>query len=284
MSPGFVEGNDMRLHAEITNRIIAELERGTVPWVKPWAVPLPYNVATQHRYSGVNVLLLWDAPYQRPAWLTFRQATLLGGRVKKGEHATPIVYVSTVTKTEGDEEKEISFLRRYYVFNVEQVEGLPQNLYAPATLSTPSGIEEFFAEISADVRHGGASAYYEPIEDYIQLPRPEYYLGLELYHATRLHETVHWTGHPTRLERQFGERFGDSAYAFEELVAELGAAFLSAELGLPTELHHAAYIGSWVQLLRDHNRAILSAASHASSAAEYLKGTAHVGDVPAVAA
>src|SRR5437667_10085622 len=123
MSPGCLEGNDMRLHEEITNRILAQLEKGTVPWVKPWGVPLPYNAATHHRYSGVNVLLLWDAPYQRPAWLTFRQANALRGRVKQGEHATPIVYVSKTTKTEGDEEKEIRFLRYYRVFNVEQCRG-----------------------------------------------------------------------------------------------------------------------------------------------------------------
>jgi antirestriction protein ArdC len=138
----------MQLHVEITNRILAELEKGTVPCVKPWAVPSPYNAATQHRYSGVNVLLLWGAPYQRPAWLTFRQAATLAGRVKKGEHATPIVYVSTITKTEGDEEKEISFFRRYHVFNVEQVEGLPGNLYAAAQASAPNQVEEFFAGVS----------------------------------------------------------------------------------------------------------------------------------------
>jgi antirestriction protein ArdC len=274
----------MQLHVEITNRILAELEKGTVPWVKPWAVPSPYNAATQHRYSGVNVLLLWDTPYQRPAWLTFRQATTLGGRVKKGEHATPIVYVSTITKTEGDEEKEISYLRRYHVFNVEQVEGLPGNLYAAAQARAPNQVEEFFAAIPADVRHGGTVAYYQPLSDYIQLPHPEHFTGSARYYATRLHETMHWTGHPSLLNRRFGDRFDDSTYAFEELVAELGSAFLSADLGLPTELHHAAYIGSWVKLLRDYNRAILSAASHASLAAEYLKCAARVTDTPAVAA
>ncbi|HEY2969503.1 MAG TPA: ArdC-like ssDNA-binding domain-containing protein [Casimicrobiaceae bacterium] len=196
----------MQLHVEITNRILAELEQGTVPWVKPWAVPSPYDAATQHRYSGVNVLLLWDAPYQRPVWLTFRQATTLGGHVKKGEHATPIVYVSTITKTEGDEEKEMSFLRRYHLFNVEQVEGLPGNLYASAPAAAPSGIEEFCAGISADVRHGGAFACYQPLKDYIQLPHPEHFTALDRYYATRLHETMHWTGHPARLNRRFGDR------------------------------------------------------------------------------
>lgn len=284
MSPGFVEGKHMQLHVEITKRILAELEQGVVPWVKPWAVPSPYNAATQHRYSGVNVILLWDAPYQRPAWLTFRQATTLGGRVKKGEHATPIVYVSTITKTEGDEEKEISYLRRYHVFNVDQVEGLPGNLYAAAPARSERRIEEFFVGISADVRHGGTAAYYNPRDDYIQLPHPEHFTWSDRYYATRLHESVHWTGHDTRLKRQRGERFGDSAYAFEELVAELGSAFLSAELGLPTELHHADYIGSWVKLLQDYNRAILSAASHASLAAEYLKGADRALDTLAVAA
>jgi antirestriction protein ArdC len=262
------------LHDEITNRILAKLKDGTAPWVKPWTVPLPYNGATQHRYSGINVLLLWDAPYRRPAWVTFRQAAALGGRVRKGEHATSIVYVSKLTKVEGDEEKLIPFLRRYHVFNVEQVDGLPGNLYAPSSTGSVNEIERFFVNVNAQVRHGGIAAYFNPKEDSIQLPDPEHFKTREQYYATRLHETVHWTGHQSRLNRQFGERFGDDCYVFEELVAELGSAFLSAEFGLSPELHHAEYLGSWITILSDHRQAIVSAAAHASKAADYLRSLA----------
>jgi antirestriction protein ArdC len=136
-------------------------------------------------------------------------------------------------------------------------------------------VEHFLEAVPADVRHGGPHAFHFPFKDYIQLPHPEHFTSVDKYHATRLHETVHWTGHESRLNRKFGERFGDDAYAFEELIAELGGAFLSAHLGIATELHHADYIASWLKLLKDHNRAIVSAAAHASAAAEYLiKGAA----------
>ena len=264
----------MSLYEEVTNRILAQLEQGIAPWVKPWAVPPPYNAATQHRYSGVNVLLLWDTPYKRPAWLTYRQARTLGGQVKRGERATPIVYASTIKKHQEDEEKVIPFLRRYFVFNVDQVDGLPTNLYAPASLPAGQQVGTFFSAVPADVRHGGSRAYYHPVLDYIQVPDPEHFASPERYCATRLHETVHWSGHPSRLHRHFGERFGDQSYAFEELIAEIGSAYLSADLGLQAELHHAEYIGHWVTLLRDHRRAIFTAAAKATAAAEYLKGLA----------
>lgn len=259
----------MSLHGEITDRIVRQLEQGTAPWVKPWAIPLPYNAATQRRYSGINVLLLWDTPYQRPAWITYRQAAALGGQVRKGERGSGIVFVSTVTKHEGDEDAVIPFLRRYWVFNVEQVDGLPANLYAPPAGSS-GRVDEFLRAIPAEVRHGGIRACYHPKDDYIQLPHSEHFASPADYAATRLHETVHWTGHPRRLNRVFGKRFGDSAYAFEELVAELGSAFLSAGLGLPPELHHAEYLGHWVSILRDHRQAIFTAAAKASAAAAYL--------------
>jgi antirestriction protein ArdC len=270
MSPGLTGRNAVSLHEEITNRIIEELKQGRTPWMKPWAVPLPYNAATQHRYSGINVLLLWLAPYRRPAWITFRQATALGGQVRKGEHATPVVYVSKISKTVDEEERLIPFLRRYHVFNVEQVDGLPSNLYAQAQEDPTNTVKLFLGGIDADVRHGGVAAYFDRTGDYIQLPDPEHFISRDRYYATRLHETVHWSGHPARLNRQFCERFGDNAYAFEELVAELGSAFLSAELGLPPELHHAEYIRSWIGILTDHRQAIFTAAAKASAAAHYL--------------
>lgn len=269
------KGKRVGLHDEVTRRIVSQLENGTPPWVKPWAVALPYNAATQHRYSGINVLLLWDAPYERPAWLTILQAMALGGHVRKGERATPIVYVSRVTKTDGEEEKEVSFLKRYHVFNVDQVDGLPSNLYARAVpTAASSSVDDFLGRLPPEVRHGGFAAYYDRSEDYIQLPHPEHFKSTDGYYATRLHETVHWSGHAKRLNREFGERFGDHAYVFEELVAELGSAFLSAELGLPPELHHAEYLGHWVTTLSDHRQAIFTAAAKASAAAGYLRALA----------
>ena len=267
----------MGVHEQVTKRIILELEKGTAPWMKSWAVPMPYNAASNRRYNGVNVLLLWAAPYSRPAWLTYRQAQELGGQVRRGETATTIVYVANKTHPVADEgqgeerkAKVIPLLCRYYVFNVEQVEGLPKHLYAPPLTLEPN-MDAFFSGVGADVRHG-PMPLYNPREDYIALPHPEHFSALEQYYATRLHETVHWTGHPSRLDRQFGKRFGDHAYAFEELVAELGSAFLSADLGLKPELaHQAKYIGEWITILSNDRQAIFMAAARATYAATYLK-------------
>jgi antirestriction protein ArdC len=267
----------MGLHEEVTKRIITQLEAGTAPWVKSWAVPLPYNAASNRRYNGVNVLLLWNTPYSRPAWLTYRQARELGGQVRRGEASTTIVYVAKKAHAVADEgerderkPKVIPLLCRYFVFNVEQVDGLPKHLYAPPLTLEPN-MEAFFSGVGADVRWGPIPLY-NPREDYIQLPHPEHFESLEQYYATRLHETVHWTGHTSRLDRQFGKRFGDHAYAFEELVAELGSAFLSADLGLKPELgHQARYIGDWIEILSNDRQAIFMAAARATYAAEYVK-------------
>jgi antirestriction protein ArdC len=279
----------MGLHEEVTKRILTQLEAGTAPWVKPWAVPMPYNAATSRRYRGVNVLLLWDTPYERPAWLTFQQARTLDGHVRKGERAKQIVYVSDRPKPGGDEDdpeqkkqQRAWFLTRYFVFNVEQVDGLPRHLYAPPP-PIDLNVDGFFDRIDADVRHGGPHAYYNRREDFIQMPHPEHFDSLLLYQGTRLHETVHWTGHASRLDREFGKQFGDQAYAFEELVAELGAAFLSADLCLAPELHHAEYVDEWVKILQGHRQAIFSAAARATGAAEYLKGLQMPGAVEACA-
>jgi antirestriction protein ArdC len=265
-----VEGFAVSIHEQITTRILEQLEAGTAPWLKPWGVPMPYNATTQRRYSGINVLLLWDTEYQRPAWLTLQQARALSAHVRRGEHATPVVYVSKFTKTDGVDERSITFLKRYYVFNVDQVDGLPAQLYAVAPSVVAPQVGAFLAGTNADVRHGGTQAFYNRHEDYVQLPHPEHFVSPATYYATLLHEIVHWTGHPTRLKREVGAKFGDQAYAFEELVAEIGSAYLSADLGLAPELHHVEYLGHWVKLLRDHRQAIVSAAARASEAAGYI--------------
>jgi len=245
------------IYSRITNQIIAALEQGVKPWTQPWNAahaaghvsrPLRHN---GQPYGGINVLTLWASAmtghFSAPIWMTFRQAIELGGHVRKGEKGAPVVYANTISKTEADEstgddvERTIPFLKAYTVFNVEQIESLPGHFYALAesTRNPDERIidaERFFAASRADIRHGGDSAYYSPTLDYIQMPPFDAFRDAQAYYATLAHETTHWTKHATRLDRDFGrKRFGDDGYAREELVAELGAAFLCADLGLALE-------------------------------------------------
>ncbi|MGB3625029.1 MAG: zincin-like metallopeptidase domain-containing protein [Henriciella sp.] len=285
------------IYSRITDKIIADLEGGVRPWHQPWNAehaagrivrPLRHN---GQPYSGMNVIMLWveamEKGYTAPIWMTFRQAKELGGHVRKGERGSLVVYANTMRKTETDEatgeetERDIPFMKGYTVFNVEQIEGLPGHYYAtaePPTLEAGQRIEHaerFLEQTGATVGHGGNRAYYALQPDRIQMPPFEFFESPESYYETRLHETVHWTRHPSRLEREFGrKRFGDEGYAMEELVAEIGSAFLSADLSLTPEVRedHAAYIESWLKVLRDDKRAIFTAASHAQRAADFLHG------------
>ncbi|MDX0174516.1 zincin-like metallopeptidase domain-containing protein [Sinorhizobium meliloti] len=284
------------VYERITGRIVAELEQGVRPWLKPWSAehaagritrPLRFNGMP---YQGINVLMLWGESvakgFAAPIWMTFKQAQEMGGHVRKGEHGSLVVYADRIRKTERDEatgeeaEREIPFLKGYTVFNVEQVEGLPQHFFGLAEprldpVQRNARADEFFAAVGADVRHGGDRAYYTMAEDRVQMPPFEAFRDAESYYATLAHELTHWTRHPSRLERDFGrKRWGDEGYAMEELVAELGAAFLSADLDLTPEPRedHAAYIGSWLEVLKNDKRAIFTAASHAQRAADYLNG------------
>jgi antirestriction protein ArdC len=272
---GFSETDRMGIHEEVTNRTLLQLERGTAPWVKPWPLHIPYNAATSRRYSGVNVFLLWDTPYEHPAWPTFEQAQALGGHVRKGERSTQIVSDLTFPNNEDDETAKrvnrIPVITRYFVLNVEQVDGLPCHCYTAPPEVPGETVGAFLSAINADIRHGGPWAYYDPDEDYVRVPHPERFTSLERYHAAWLHEMLHWTGHPSRLDRRFDKEFGDYAHIFEELVAELGSAFLSAELGICTELHHANYTRDWVHILHNHRQAIFMASARATYAAAYLK-------------
>ena len=275
------------VYETVTNSIIEELKNNVVPWIRPWKSaisPFPYNAVSQRHYGGVNVLLLWATASQRgyinPAWLTFKQAVGLGGTVKKGEKATAIVYASTLKKVQANDageetEEDIPFLKFYSVFNLEQTVGLPARLYQLPELK-PIGqrlfhVEAFLRRVGATMRHGGDKAYYSPSEDIIVLPRMEDFVNLGHYYATSLHEHVHFSGHPKRLNRDLTGRFGSRSYAAEELIAELGAAFLCSFLQVKGELRHASYISSWLELLENDSKAIFTAASHASKAAEYLR-------------
>lgn len=243
-------------------------------------------------YSGINVFMLWseamEAGYSAPIWMTFRQAKALGGHVRKGEHGATVVYASTYRKTEQDQEtgedveRDIPFMKGYTVFNVEQIEGLPPHYYASAaapmleSAQRDERAEAFFANTGVQIRHGGNRAYYAPGPDRIQMPPFEFFESPESYYAVLAHESTHATRHKDRLDRDFGrKRFGDEGYAMEELVAELGSAFLCADLDLTPEVRedHAAYIDSWLTVLRRDKRAIFTAAAaHAQRAADFLHG------------
>jgi antirestriction protein ArdC len=288
------------VYARVTDKIIADLEQGVRPWVKPWkggnaggafTLPVRHNGVA---YQGINILLLWGAAaengYQSNRWMTFKQALELGGNVRKGEHGSLVVYANKITKTEtddkGDEiERAIPFMKGYTVFNVEQIENLPAE-YQPApevTEGKPMQLieyaEAFFAKTGATIRHGGNRAYYAPALDVVQMPVPEAFDTAESYAATKAHELTHWTSHQIRLNRQLGKRFGDEAYAAEELIAEMGAAFVCAQLGITPEIRedHAAYLGHWLKVLKADKKAIFTAASQAQRACDFLfslQGTA----------
>ncbi|UCI32114.1 ArdC family protein [Mesorhizobium sp. B4-1-4] len=278
------------LYSEITDRIIGDLERGCVPWVKPWGranagLGLPRNAATGRCYSGINILILWGAVIERgypcQNWLTFRQALALGGNIRKGERGTTIVHADRFipkneherAKADGDEPQAIPFLKRFTVFNVAQCDGLPEHVCAAAEPLPEREIipqaEALIHSTGADLRIGGDRAFYTPAGDFVQLPQPESFLRID-YYRTCFHELGHWTGHPTRLGRDLSGSFGSKAYAREELVAELAAAFVCGSLGIEPTVRHADYIGSWLKVLREDNRAIFSAASRASKAADFL--------------
>ena len=273
------------VYETVTAKIVAELEKGTAPWVKPWkgtgVADLPFNAATGRRYNGVNVLLLWgttlEKGYSRAGWLTYLQAKTLGGQVRKGERATQIVFAgSSVKETETGEEEKHRFLRFHSIFNVEQVDGLPERITGIPPPPRPldealTDAEVFIAALGADVRHGGNRAAYAPALDTILMPQREQFESDAHYVATKLHEHGHWTGHKSRLDRDLTGRFGDSAYAAEELIAELTAAFLCAELAIPGQLRHPEYIASWLKVLGDDKRAIFTAAGKATEAANYMR-------------
>lgn len=283
------------VYERITNQIVAELEKGVRPWFKPWNAehaagritrPLRFNGVP---YQGINVLTLWceavAKDFSAPIWMTFRQAKELGGFVRKDEKGSLVVYADRIRKTEFDADKgedverEIPFLKGYTVFCVDQIDGLPERYYAKAEprldpVQRIDRAESFFAATGADIRYGGDSAHYVPALDYIQMPPFESFRDAVSFYGTLSHEAVHYSGAPHRLNRELGKRFGDAAYCMEELVAEIGAAFLCADLGLEPQIRedHAPYVAGWLKALKSDRRAIFTAASHAQRAADYLNG------------
>ena len=279
----------MRLYQEVTDRIVAELETGAAPWLKPWKTSvangtslLPSNAVTGRQYHGINIPILWhqasERGYPTHQWLTFNQAKEKSANVRKGEKATQVVFTKKlrIKDRETEEEKQISMLRGYYVFNAAQVEGLPERETALSPLLDPerrqSRTDAFIGATRADIRHGGNEACFVPSLDYIAMPPFRAFKTTEGYYATNLHELGHWSGHESRLDRNLEGRFGTRSYAAEELVAELTSAFLCAHLGITGELRHAGYLSKWIELLKHDHRAIFTAAAKAQQAADYLRG------------
>ncbi|MCV0368910.1 zincin-like metallopeptidase domain-containing protein [Filomicrobium sp.] len=283
------------LYDEITDKIITELEAGRIPWVQPWGtaaakapLAMPRNAATGRHYSGINVLILWGSVVEHgfpgQSWLTFRQALALGGNVRKGERGTTVVYADRFVPDDekrrardtGDEAQAIPFLKRFTVFNAAQCENLPTDIATVAPPPPPGliepQVEALIRATGIDFRIGGNRAFYAPALDYVQVPPPQAYFEPINWHRTALHELGHATGHPSRLGRDLTGGFGTKKYAFEELVAEMNAAFCCASLGIVPTVRHADYIGSWLEVLREDNRAIVRAASQASKAADWLLG------------
>ena len=284
------------IHQTVTDRIVASIEAGTAPWMKPWAsaqaATRPLR-STGQPYNGVNVLTLWldaeEKGFSSPYWFGFQTALKMGACVRKGEKGSAIVYANKLIKTEetpdGDEKtRAIPFLKQSYVFNAAQIDGLPEHFYTPAApvesaqLDTRNArLDDFFARTGVDLRHGGGRAFYRVDADFVQMPEFEDFHTGEAYYSTLAHEMTHWTRHPLRLDRDMGRKaWGDAGYAMEELVAEMGAAFLCADLGITPETRddHASYIASWLEVLKGDKRAIFTAASKASAAAEYLQDLA----------
>jgi antirestriction protein ArdC len=275
------------LYQAVTDRIVAALEAGVPPWARPWTTesePMPLNAASRRPYRGINAVLLTLASqlrgYSRNAWLTYRQASELNAQVRGGERGTQVVFYKldhAKEMVEAAEEQRsprvIPLLRSFVVFNVAQIDNLPERLNPPprpATWSPCSEAERVFQNSGAVIQHGGSMAFYSPLDDRIQLPPKGAFSEPESYYATGLHELVHWSGHPDRLNRVLSRRFGDEAYAMEELVAELGGAFLCAHCRLNGRLQHANYLASWLKILKADKRAIFSVASKAQQAADFV--------------
>ena len=272
----------------ITDRIIEELEKGAAPWVKPWRDVRngkhngqPWNPASGTVYRGINwtYLTLMGSAYSSNAWLTLKQANALGGHVRAGEKGTPIVFwkpLAVKDKVNPEQVAHVPMLKHYYVFNVEQCSdvALPgERDPLPDVTWEPCNKAEELAgrlELAGGLHHGGNSAFFRPSTDAIHMPEKAQFSSRENYYATLLHESVHATGHDSRLKRLTPARFGSENYAYEELVAELGAAMLCAHCGLDGDLRHADYIGSWLKALKDDKKFIISAAGKAQAAMDYL--------------
>ena len=285
---------------EVTDKIISLLESGTDTWQKTWisqaAGGFPVNAKTKANYNGVNILLLWAAQqennFSTNQWMTFKQAEELGGNVRKGEKGTMGVFFGqfepsdkdAVPTTPGEHHAEgeeikmsLSFARSFYLFNLDQVDGLDHlKPLTPATTKVfldNAEIEAFITKTNATIQHGFNGAFYAPDRDSIAMPNKEAFTSEANYYATLLHELSHWTGHKTRVNRDFSGRFGSNAYATEELCAEFCACTLMAKFGLVDAVieNHASYLASWLKVLKEDKNFIFTVAKQAFIAFDYLE-------------
>lgn len=292
------------IYLDVTNKIVNALNQGVIPWIKPWTttglqndLPFPINAITRRPYAGINIPLLWAEArlrgYRQDRWLTYNQARKAGGHVRKGEQSTLAVLYKPMSKEAHDEDGQVvrdeqgnvkmvqfALLRTHCLFNIEQTEGLPNEEQHHAEGEEPMAFidhapaERLLSASRARIEHRyGDDAFYLPIRDLIQLPTKAQFVDVGSYYATALHELTHWSGHHTRLNREGitgGHAFGSAAYAFEELVAEIGAAFLCALTGTQGELRHEEYLAPWLKILKEDKRAIFRASGQAREASEYL--------------
>lgn len=293
MQTSVPSNNRFDLYRTVTDMIVSAIAAGAGIFVMPWHVSAatgrPINALTGHDYRGVNVVALWAeavmSGYGTGWWASYRQWKRLGAQVRRGERGTVIVFynrLNTAPTDDLDESDQYRLVARAFrVFNLDQVHGWePPESAKPSMVETLADVEAFVVATKATIIHGGSSACYRRSEDRIDMPARERFRGSptsspsEAYYGTLLHELTHWTGAPHRLDRTFGARFGDNDYAVEELVAELGAAFLCADLGIANEPRpdHAAYVASWLEVLNDDRRAVFTAAARANDAATYLQG------------
>lgn len=281
------------LYNTVTATVIKQLEDGVPPWVRPWRDErlhgvgmIPTNLVTGRRYSGGNILLLWmnaqAQGYRNLQFCTYQQLNSIGASVKKGERASYVIFTKHIMrKGEGDEEdKPGTIVKTYPVFNLAQLDKVPAEYLSPQPKPEPESGDAGSPRVKlargcgVHVQHGGNRACYIPSKDEVQMPPPSSFVDDEAYWQTLMHEFTHATAHEKRCGRKLGKRFGDEQYAFEELVAELGSAFLCARLDIPAGYRSASYIDNWLKVLKQDNRAIFTAASYAGQGADWLWNTA----------
>ena len=277
------------IYQEVTNQIISDLEQGLPIWEKPWEkgfMGFPENAFSKSFYSGVNTLILWlrqsTTGFETSQWMTFLQVKKLGGKVKKGEKATRIVFYKklTITDEESEEDKTIPLLKPHAVFNLSQTTGLEHLIKKSSFKEEPlfqdvKKAEELIKKSQADIAFAPIDrACYQPTEDKILMPKKEQFKTQEGFYSTMFHELSHWTGHKSRLNRKKGNKKGSKDYAFEELIAEISASFICCHLGFEYSTQHSAYIKDWLEVLKEDKKAIFKASSQAQKATEFILGNA----------
>jgi antirestriction protein ArdC len=270
------------IYQQVTDSIIKQLEQGTTPWVKQWngSSSADHNAVSKKGYNGINTLILAMSAaangFKSNEWATYKQWLQLGGQVRKGTKGTTIIFYSPVsgskTAADGSEKTYHYVLKSYSVFNADQIDGYTPAAAPVKTFNSIAALEALATDSGAVIKHGGDKAFYSPRNDFIQMPNKCDFTNEAAYYATLLHELAHWSGASNRLERDLSGRFGNEAYAAEELIAELSAAFLCAEYQIDGDLRHAGYIASWLRILKNDNKAVFKAAALAQKSADYIKG------------